>query len=743
MASVMLPAMALAQGARIDGHVLDPDGRVAPGATVTATRRGVTRTTTATADGTYTLTRLAPGTWQIAASTLGLASPWREVRLDDGDPVTADLTLQVRAISEGVVVSAGLVDQPLSRTPDSVTVIDGADLRTHQATTLAEALPLVPGFTVARSGGPGTLTSLFPRGGESDYTLVLVDGVRANGFGGGLDLAQVPLDQVDRIEVVRSPQSALYGADAIGGVIQVITKHGGAPSANARIEAGTRATRRAAAATAGEVQAWRWQAGADWFEDEGYTGLAPASGETVSNDDARTGQASVGLGWRNARGTDVLGTFRYVDTDRGAPGAYGSDPAGRFFGVDRVSRGTTARRAGSLRLVQPWFGPSSRVRQRVDLDIARYDLDFTSAFGASASGTRRTHLRAQTDVAASAAVGLSAGAEWLGERATSTYITAASGEIPVERQVLGLFGEARWTGHPRATVTAGVRAERIHRDALPGDPFAFSPRPDFAADTVVSVNPKVAVSWLVSPGTPAGGASAWTRVRATAGTGIRPPDAFEIAYTDNPSLKPERSRSYEAGVTQALAGGALSLEATAFLNQYDDLIISVGRLTATSRYQTDNISNARSRGLELAGWWHAADGLQVRAAYTFLDTEVLAVDGENQAPSPYTVGDALLRRPLHQATLDLTWTGSRLTAFAALKARGETLDAEPAFGPTGGLYANPGHAVADIGASFRVRRAIEVYGRVLNLLDRQYEEVLGYPVPGRTAFVGVRLAAGR
>ncbi|MGE0041315.1 MAG: TonB-dependent receptor [Vicinamibacterales bacterium] len=742
--AVALAMPAAAQDAALRGRVADPDGRPVAGATVTATRAGSSRTATSDDDGGYAFDRLAPGAWQVGATAPGLASPWQTIEVAPGRGARADFTLGLRAVAESLVVSAALVDQPLSRTPDSVTVIDGADLEARQVTTLAGALQLVPGFAVARSGGPGTLTSLFPRGGESDYTLVLVDGVRANSFGGGLDLSQVPLDQVDRIEVVRSPQSALYGADAIGGVIQVITRHGGPPSANARLEAGSRQTRRAAAGTAGELGDWRWQAAGDWTEDAGYTGPAPANGEPVGNDDAREAQASAGLGWRGTGGTDVQATVRYVDTDRGAPGPYGSDPAGRFFGVDRVSRGETARRSGSVRVVRPWFGPASRVRQRLDVDLSDYDLTFTSPYGVSLSGTRRLHARAQTDVAAGAALGVSAGAEWIGERATSTYITGAGGELPVERGVLGLFGEARWTGHPRATVTAGLRAERIHRDRLAGDPYAFTPRPDFAADTIVSVNPKLAVSWIVSPRTPADGARAWTRVRASAGTGIRPPDAFEIAYTDNPSLRPERSRSVEAGVTETLAGGALALEATAFVNTYDDLIISVGRLSATSRFQTDNISNARARGVELSGWWRARAGLQVRAAYTWLDTEVLAVDGApGQAPAPYAVGDPLLRRPRHMATLDATWTGRRLTLFTTVTARGETLDAEPAFGPTGGLYLNPGHAVADLGGSVRLGRGVEAYGRLLNLFDRGYEEVLGYPAPGRTAFVGVRVAAGR
>ena len=210
----------------------------------------------------------------------------------------------------------------------------------------------------------------------------------------------------------------------------------------------------------------------------------------------------------------------------------------------------------------------------------------------------------------------------------------------------------------------------------------------------------MSVSWLLSPDGPGQGANAWTRVHAAGGTGIRPPDAFEIAFTNNPELKPERSRSLELGVTQAFAGGAIYLDATAFFNQYDDLIVSVGSLSDVSSYSTDNISNARARGLETSAAWRATSGVGVKGTYTFLDTEIRAVDGLAQAPSPYQVGDRLLRRPTHQGSLVLDWTMSRATVFAALNARGETLDAEPAFGPSGGLYENPGRTLVDLGGGY-------------------------------------------
>lgn len=726
--------MPAAAQARLEGRAVDPQGRPVAGALiVVAGANGTLIETRTDAQGRFVVDDISDTQrYDVTASAPGLLGERRAVDAAAAAPL--EIPMRLSALTETVVVSASQVDQPLSRTPDSVTVIGGHEIEARQIASLGDALAFVPGFDVARNGGPGTVTSAFPRGGESDFTLVLVDGIRANAFGGGIDLSQVPLADVERIEVVRGPQSALFGADAIGGVIQVITRQGGPPRLAARAEAGSRATRRGQASSTGSLGAFRWQGGIDYAGDDGFTGMA-ANGERVSNDDAQQRQAWAGAGWRGGRGTDLQATFRYVETERGAPGPYGSDPAGRFARVDRIARSSTARRAGGLRLVHPWFGPSSRVRQRVEIDTADYDVGFVSAFGRSRSETRRTHARVQTDAALAPALGVSTGIEWIGESGRSSFVRSASGEVPIERRVIGAFGEARSTLHDRLSLQAGLRIEHIRRDA-----FVLNA---FADDSLVSVNPKVSVSWLAAGAAPGDGGRSWTRVHGAAGTGIRPPDVFEIAFTDNPSLKPERSRSVEAGVTQALASGALQIDATAFVNQYDDLIVSVGSLRDVSRYRTDNVSNARARGLELSAAWQGTRGLGARATYTYLQTAILAVDNAAQAPSPYRVGDWLLRRPRHSGSLTLTWTAPRATLFGALAARGRTLDAEPSFGPSGGLYWNSGRTVVDAGGSFAVAPQLEIYARALNLFDRRYEDVFGYPAPGRTAFVGVRLAARR
>jgi outer membrane receptor protein involved in Fe transport len=287
---------------------------------------------------------------------------------------------------------------------------------------------------------------------------------------------------------------------------------------------------------------------------------------------------------------------------------------------------------------------------------------------------------------------------------------------------------------------AGLRIEQVRHDPIEGDPVSFSPRPAFAARSEAKVNPKVAVGWTVRQ---AGSTGDWTRLRFSAGTGFRPPSVFELAFTNNPDLKSERSRSIDVGVEQGLAGGAVVLEATAFFNRYDDLIVAVApSLRDASQFATDNIANSRARGIEVSAAMQSSGGLSMRASYTWMATGVLAVDGlPDQAPSPFAVGDRLLRRPRHQGAIDAILVRGRGSAFARLTTRGNVLDVDPSFGAFGGMYTADGFATIDLGASMRLWRGVELLGRIENVADGAYEEALGFPAPGRRGMIGVRIAS--
>ena len=728
--------------ASLTGHVVDPDGRAVAGAhVIVSSSLGKIAEPATDAAGAFSLANLAAGTYDVRVVADGFQADPARVALAADQAGQVSIALRISALTESVVVSASQIDVPLSQAPDSVTVVTSADLETRQVETVSDALRAVPGLAVIRSGGRGALTSLFPRGGNSNYTLVLVDGIRANSFGGGYDFAHLSVTNVDHVEIVRGPESALFGSDAIGGVVQVVTRRGGPTRASGVFEGGGQNTFRETVDASGGRGYWGWGGGAEHTSSDGFTGLA-ANGQRVSNDDYSLSHVSGSLSYEKPRGVDFAATGSVGRDERGFPGPYGSNPIGVFPGVDVVSRGVNDTRQVGARFGHPW---SDRVRQRLEASYTDVAGQFTSQYGPSFSGTHRFDGRIQEDISLNPALGASAGLEYQRERGTSTFITGSTGAtIPIDRSVAGVFGELRYARASRLFVTGGVRFEHITRDALQSDPNGFPPRPAFPDQTVNSANPKLAVSYLLTdPAVAKSGAS--TRLRASAGTGIRPPDAFEVAFTNNPNLKPERSRSVDLGVEQQFGGGSYVVAGTVFFNQYDDLIVTVGKSIANaSQYQTDNISNARARGLELSGDARLPRGFTVRANYTFLASEILSIDNLPQsAPAPFSVGDPLIRRPRHQGTLDLTYTMGRFGAFADVLMRSKTLDIEPNFGAFGGLFDSPGYTVVNAGASVRLERRFEVYGRIINLGGRVYEESLGFPALGRQAMAGVRVATGR
>lgn len=726
-----------ASAATLAGSVTDPDGRGVAGAQIVVTSPlGAIASVSTDQRGAYEISNLPAGSYDVSVVADGFQANPAHVQLGPEDRRELTLQLRVSAISDSIVVTAAQTDVPLTRTGAAVSVISESDLRAGQITTVPDALRSLPGLTVIASGGRGAITSVFPRGGGSNYTLVLVDGIRANSFGGGYDFAHLATTSVERIEVARGAQSAIFGSDALGGVVQVITKRDGPPRAGGLIEGGSQGTFRATADTAGSNGAWSWGGGVERADSDGFTGTA-ANGETVSNDDDMLARVTGSLGWRKPGGADVLVSANYSHDERGFPGPFGSDPAGFYSGVNRVSRGTNDTGQIGGRVLHSW---TPKVRQRIEANFMDLSSEFASAFGPSTSGSRRFDARVQEDIALNGTAGASAGVEFVQERGTSTFVSGSAGqEIPIERGIFGAFIEGRFARQERLFLTAGLRFDHLSRHEVEADPFAFQPRPAFPEQGVNSVNPKVAVTYLLTAPTQL---KSSTRLRASAGTGIRPPNVFEVAFTDNPDLQPERSRNFDVGIEQSLLSGIVNLGVTGFFNRYDDLIVTVGRtLGGASRYRTDNISNARANGLELSGDARAPMGLSLHIAYTFLDTEILEVDGLSAAPPPFKPGDPLIRRPRHQTVIHAGYERKRLNGFAEVQQRSETLDLEPNF--AGSTYPNPGYAVFNAGVSVTLTRNIDVFVRGLNLADREYEEALGYPALRRSGIVGVRIAASR
>jgi vitamin B12 transporter len=720
----------------VTGRVVDPDGRPVAHARVWISGAIAPIQTATDAEGRFALNAPDGCRCEVHTSADGFrAEPVAFESATDARDI-GTIALAVSAISESLVVSAAQVEIPLSQASSSVTVITGEELRERQLTTVADALRSVPGLTVSRSGSIGALTSVFPRGGESDYTLVYIDDIQVNAFGGGMDFAHLATTNIDRIEIVRGPQSAMYGSNAIGSVVRIVTRTDGSRRGDVSIEGGSFGTTRLTSSTSGATGSWFWGGGVDRLASDGFNGQASAAGDTISNDDyARTQIGGTG-GWRSKTGATVRGQLAFGRDERGVPGPFGSNPIGAYAGIDTISRGTNDRWSAAVGIAGP---AAARVHGHGQATWNSIASDFVSGFGPSESGSRRFSARGQVDFNAVRGVDVSAGAELQRERGTSSYITDNSGPIPIERYVAGMFGEGRLNAADRFFATAGLRVERIHRDPIGALNDPYSPRPEMSADTVVSVNPKIAAAVEVRTTN-----GSETKIRAAFGTGIRPPDAFELAFTDNPGLQPERSRSAEIGAEQAFAAGHASVDATWFHNTFDDLIVAVGSFVDSSRYRTDNISNARAKGIELGTSVHQrahAVDLQARISYTFLDSEILAVDNSGAAPSPFTVGQPLLTRPRHQWSFDASATHKMASVWLRGGGRGRVLAVEPSYGTFGGLFDAAGYNVWNAGASWRVHRQVEVFGRIENLFDREYEEVFGFPAVGRGAFAGIRVGS--
>lgn len=724
----------------VTGRVVDPDGRPVAGVSVLLVKNmSVGATASTDQSGVFSLNAPDQGEFEIRFAIHGFNAPPLQLVGERRPREVGSVALAISAQSESIVVAATAAEVPLSISGSSVTVIEGRELVARQIESVHDALRLVPGLTIASSGGRGTITGLFPRGGEADYSLVLIDDVPVNAFGGSFDFAHIPAVNVERIEIARGPQSALYGSNAIGSVIRITTRRRGQPQTSGSIEGGSFGTLRLAGATSGNAGNWQWGAAAERLASDGLNGERSNRGSTISNDDYERQMVAAGGGWRTPHGDSVYADVKFLSDERGFPGPFGSNPLGSFTAIDDVSRGMNERWLAS---VSAATSPNRRVGGLVQATHGRLESTFEAPFGPSDSFSRRSTLRLQSNVLLMQGLYTSVGVEVQRERAGSTFITAAGArEVPVERTLAGFFGEGRLNPTPPVFLTAGVRVERIARHSLPGDPNAFAPRPDFERDTIVSVNPKFSASWFVRAvdGTR-------TKLRASAGTGIRPPDAFDIAFTDNPGLKPERSRSLDFGIDQTLAAGRVLIEGTAFFNSYDDLIVAVGSFGG-SRYRTDNISNARSRGLEVASTsrlllpvGHPVH-LELRVGYTLLDTEILAVDRGTGAPPPFTPGDALLRRPRHQFGIDAGVAAGPLSTFIQIGGRSRVRDVDPTLGTFGGIFDAAGYAVLHAGAMWKVDDRISIFGRVNNLLNRDYEEVFGFPALPRGVVAGVRVAA--
>ncbi|MGE5326545.1 MAG: TonB-dependent receptor [Deltaproteobacteria bacterium] len=733
MAILCLVPAQLRAGA-VQGTVFDPDGRAVPRASVSllSSTKAVERRQT-DAEGKFSFENIPAGAYQLFAMTPGMSAAPVDVQVRENESSKTDLHLALSAVEQRVVVSASLGGALAPEVGSSVSVVSRNEIEARGAQNAFEVLTGVPGLDVSLSGRRGGVANAFIRGGESDYTMVMMDGIQLNQFGGLFDLSQLPADGLEHIEILRGPQSALYGSNAVTGVIDLVSRRGdGPPRFTALAEGGSFNTHRYSAAASGLTRGWGWSIDLAQLISQGV----------VANDRYRDQTAIFSLGYSLSPRRRVDFHFIGNANDAGAPGANGSDPD-NLYNTPIYPGGPTPREAGlESRDKQNLFGyslqyaenVSPRFRQVTMATLATNDYYFAAPAalgGNSYSLNWRAAVNTRSEIAVSNHDFLVAGVEYSREQIRNTYIADANfNPFLLPRASWAFFVENRWTPSRRLFVTTGLRLDDFRTHTLPPD--AFGSRPRIAASSLTRVNPRVSVAYVAhdAPDSRLGS----TRVHGSFGTGIREPSGFELALTDNPRLKPERSVSFDLGVEQRAFGNRAVFDATYFYNRFEDQIVTLGgSLANLSLFTSDNLGNSRAQGMEFSFRLQPVRSMQLNGAYTLDTTSILALEGTNVALAPFRVGQPLIRRPKNSGFFNATWAHRRLTLNTSVYVRGATLDIEPNLGTFACVIGMPcffsahGYTRADAGVSYQLPRGLELYGRLNNFLNQKYEESFGYP----------------
>ena len=586
-------------------------------------------------------------------------------------------------VSENVVVSDSLSSETQPAVSASVTVITRDQIEKSGKNDVLELLREVPGVDVVQSGDAGKVTSIFLRGTNSTQTLVLIDGVRVNSpYFSGYDFSALSTQNVERIEVVRGPFSALYGSDAIGGVVSILLRPPSAePAVRASAGAGNRGFHEETLfASAAEGPVSLSISGRD-AHDDGE--VQTVGGTRVDNDGWRDRNGSVALDWTASEGFRTGLHFDRMFARSAIPSDSGTATPHRFTDF--------AQTTWTLPVRAELANDNSLVGSLSDVELrpTAIDPDDTSGFFQS-----ETHSRI---------LGARAADTWKSSENNSLSATASYERSTVDSS--GAFGPII---SDRRTAIWGVGAEDAlalldnRLRAVVG--LRFDRHSVFGSST----NPRVSLVLTLDPR---------TSVRASYGTAFRAPSIGELYYPffGNPNLAPERSRSFEVGASHS--AGSVKLDLAFFRNDIRDLI-----QYDTVRQTNANVGRARTDGVEASASAPVVAGVQARLSYTYLR----AIDE--------TTGDPLVRRPRHRGSLDLLRSVGAWTTSATLLYVGRRADFQAVY-PYGPVE-DPSVFRVDLHAEYRVG-AVSPFLTVENAADRRYEEASGFPARRRRIWGGL------
>ena len=614
---------------------------------------------------------------------------------------------------ERVLVTASLLGAVRTELlGSSATIIEPIDLQNRQVRVVSDALRDVPGVAVNRLGAVGQFTAVRLRGAEGNHTLVLIDGMKASDpFAGEFDFGTLMADEVARVEVLRGEQSALYGSDAIGGVVQYITLTGAeAPGIRARAEGGSFGT----ANTALRI------AGVSGNLDYSFNGVFNHTDGTIDNLGgerklrSETFGASGKLIYSFAPNFRVRAQTRYSilrsdsnDQDFNFPPAptYGLeiDGNGHFKTTSWYSLAGLEYEGGEGH----WR--NSLTVQYADLERNAFGGPFTApedrSSGTKGGRTKATFVTSYDFGTMAVAHKLAGAVDWEEERYQNTDPTGFADTSKRSSHTYGYVGQYNLTLNNRFAISAAARYDNNYKF---DDVFTY----------------RVQASYLFDGG---------FRLHGATGTGVKAPGVYELygfvpppgGFIANPDLKPEKSEGYEAGLELTFLGGAAIADVTYFNSRLKDEIVIeyIGQFFDAHPINAD-VDSPRD-GIEASLSLRLARQWRVDAAYTYLHSE------ENGLPE--------VRRPNNIASLNVAWRSINDMFGANLTVRynGEQKDFQ--FTPIGSDRITLGsYTLVDLGADYKINDRWQVYGRVENLFDTDYQEVFSFLSPGRGVYAGLR-----
>jgi vitamin B12 transporter len=608
--------------------------------------------------------------------------------------------------SEIIVTAATRTEQSLDRIGQTVSVIDLAEIERRQTQNVADILRTIPGVAISRNGSIGGVTTVFIRGAESDQTVALIDGVKLNDPstpGGGFNFGNLMIGNIERIEVLRGTQSVLWGSQAIGGVVNMVTRQ---PTedlqVSARGEYGFRDTVNLVANASGKAGPLSASVGAGWFRTDGISNLAESGGGIERDPYENIGaNANVNLALSDAVSLDARGWY-----SRGTANLDGFPPPAFAF-ADTNEESLTREIVAYTGLNAALLG--GRFRNRLGFALTDTDRRNNAFDGTPREtfrgGGRNERLEYQgiVDIAKGweATFGL--------EQEISSFATASSGgPVSTARariysgyaQVVGTLAEG-------FTVTGGVRRDDHDR---------FGGATTFGTSAVYNL------------------AASGTAIRASYAEGFKVPSLFQLLSDfGNTTLAPERSGGWDAGVTQSLVDGRLELSATYFERDSENLILFIGcplprtGICANRPFGTyDNIGFARARGAEFAVTMRPANALQVQFTHGLVDTR-------NRTSGSADFDRRLPRRPENSSSLlvDYRWPFALETGFTITKV-------SSTFENPANSISLPGYTLADIRVMLPIGNNLQLTARIENLFDEEYETAFRFGQMPRAAYVGVR-----